>query len=363
MNRFLEKHWFGWGLAAVLALLLTRSIAGGQAGIKPVNSWMEMSPQELQRDNFGSMFPGPVLEPGPHIVWVAVKDNTSAPYSTWRSYGPFDVTPGNKHIVAVGGHHIPAVSWRTWNHRSNNDAAEPATAFYLNQNDSDQIFGVMVVPVCGPVPNTVITGTLTVADLPERRYQCPHHAHPITLDAGKTYVIEMMSPDFGTYLMLEDLAGVLLAQDERPVLADATLNSRLTFRPSATGTYSLLASALSTEGEGNYIITIREVPVMMRMDDRLTPVDEVRNECYVKTYDVAMTAGRRYYVNLESSEFATCMKLLRPDGTIVAFDEGGMDRNTRITFEAPTTGTYQIVATSFGECAVGTFTLTVREEE
>jgi len=366
MNHFFEKHWFGWGLAAILALLLTVSVAAGQGAIKPVNNWMERGPQEVLRENFGSVVPGPTLEPGSHMVWVAAKENSLSPYSTWRSFGPFDVALGQRYLVTVAMNHAPVAFWRVANAHPNNakESSEPASVFYLNQNDGDQILGVLVVPVSGPVPNVVITGTLTPLDLLEPRYPSGHHVHPLMLDKGTTYIIEMLSSDFDTYLMVEDNAGALLAQnDEGTILTNQALNSRVVFRPTTTDTYRLVATAFSPEGAGNYMITVREVPVMMRLEDRLTPSDEARNDCHVKTYDVALTAARRYYIDLESSEFGTCVKLLNPDGMIVAFDEGGMVRDTRITFEARATGNYRIVATSSEERALGAFTLTVREEE
>lgn len=369
MDRFFERYWVGWSLAAALGLLFASTFAAGQTAALPLNNEVRVGPQELQRENLGSIFPGPVLEPGPHMVWVAVKPNATAlPYSMWRSQGPYDVVAGRKYLVIVSGVETPVVTWKEWLERpgASSDPSAPASVSYLNQAEGDSIFGIAVVPATGPVPSVVITGALTSADAREPRHQCPHQAYPVTLEREKTYVVEMRGLDFDTYLMIEDADGNLLAQndDDRIAFTNDALNSRVTFRPPATGTYRLIASAFSPSGEGNYTIIVREIPVIMRLDDYLTPCDEANEDCRYKTYDVALTAGRRYDVALESSEFPTGLKLLDPEGMIVAFDEGGgPDTNTRLTLIAPATGTYRLVATSFSPQAVGVFNLTVREDQ
>jgi len=366
MNRHIEKLWLGWGLAALLGLLLLGSTVGGQNGVKPLGNWLEIGPQELQPENLGTIFAGPQLAPGPHMVWIAAKTNdTLFPYSMWRSYGPFEVAAGQPYLVNVSGSSNPVVRWRAWDTRLLTDPNSLASVSYLNQMEGDATYGIMIVPVVGPTPNMVINATLTSADLPEPRHQCPHKVHEVFLDQGKTYVLEMRSDDFDTYLMLEDGEGALLAQndDDSTVLTAYALNSRIAFQPPTTGTYRLIASAFHPAGEGNYTILGREVPVIMSIEDQLVESAETHNDCFCKTYDVTLTAGRRYYIDLESGAFATYVKLLSQDGTIVAFDEGGgSGLNTRIAYQAPATGTYRLVATSFAERSLGDFSLTVRED-
>jgi len=259
MNHFFEKFWFGWSLAAVLGLLLMGTIASGQPANPDPSNWLAVGPQELQRDNFGSIFPGPTVAPGLHMVWVAAKQNdTGWPYSTWRSYGPFEATAGRSYLITVQSNGVPLVGWKAWSVRANNDLnpGDRAAVFYLNQTASEQIFGITVVPALDSTPR-----------------------------------------------------------------------------------------------------------VVMRVEDLLTAADEARNDCHFKTYDVLLTAGQRYAIDLESKEFDTCVKLLNAASMIVAFDEGGMGEHPRIVFEAATTGIHRIMATSAAEHATGAFALVVREEE
>jgi len=289
------------------------------------------------------------------MVWIAAKQGDTAwPYTTWRSYGPFEVVAGHNYLVTVGSNGIPSVNWKEWGARLNSDA-NLASVFYLNQASSDQILGITVVPALGQVADVIITGTL--------RKTAPD-VHQVYLEGGKTYAIAMMSGEFDTYMTIEDEFGSLLAQndDDDIVLTNRALNTHIAFQPPETGMYRLIASAFGA-GEGNYTITVREIPVMMRVEDILTAGDEVRNDCYSKTYDVALTAGRRYYLDLESSQFSTYAKLLNPDGMIVAFDDGGVGFNTRIVYQATVSGTHRIVATSASNRATGAFAMTLREEE
>jgi len=369
MNQFFERHWLAWSVASALGLLLMGTRVWGADGVPPRSTWMEIGPQELQRDNLGSIFAGPMLEPGPHMVWVAAKENrTELPYTTWRSFGPFDVVAGHKYLVTLRGNGMPVITWKTWDTRLGDEISlnSLASVYYLNLNESDEVHGIIVVPAVGTAPQVVSTGVLAADDPKEARYQCPCHVHPVVLAQGKTYVIEMRSTEFDTYLMLEDGAGSLLAQndDTGTVLTNDALNSRITIQPKTTGLYRVIASAFAPSGAGNYTMSVREIPVMMRVEDELTAADESRNDSYAKSYDVALTAGHRYYIDLDSNAFATYLRVLNPAGLVVSVDEGGgSGMNTRVEFQAVTTGVYRIVATSFEERNLGPFTLTVREEE
>lgn len=72
--------------------------------------------------------------------------------------------------------------------------------------------------------------------------------------AGSTYVVDLASPHFDTYLVLEDAAGKRLAQNDD---FGGTLNSRLVFTAPATGTYRVIASALGDRGQGSFVLQVR----------------------------------------------------------------------------------------------------------
>jgi len=367
MNRFTEKHWFAWSLTAVLGLLLIGSIAAGQNSAP--RTWVQIGPQEFTTENWGTVFAGPTMPAGRYMVWIAAKQQESAlPYRVWHAHGPFEAGAGQSYMVMVMGSERPIATWTAW---KSPEPTEPmvASVHFLNQISDNPAHGVMVAPLLGSaIPRLSLTDMLTAADPLEPRHQCRHRVYPVLLEQGKTYVIEMRSRDFDTYLMLENNRRELLAQndDDAIVLTSEAMNSRITFQPQATTMYSLVASAFSPSGLGNYSITVHEMPVMMQVEDRLTTADEVRNYCFCKEYEVTLTAGRRYFIDLESYDFSTSVHLLNPEGMIVAFDEGGgVDMlNTRIACYRPTTtGTYRVVVSSCTERSTGAFTLAVREDE
>jgi hypothetical protein len=105
---------------------------------------------------------------------------------------------------------------------------------------------------------------------------------------------------------------------------------------------------------------MRELPVVMRVEAELPIRDEARDNCYERVQEATLNEGERYIIHLESKEYATCLKLLNPEGMIVAFHDEGMPSNgAHIIYEAPRTGTYRLVASSMTTHAVGAFTLTV----
>ena len=78
------------------------------------------------------------------------------------------------------------------------------------------------------------------------------------LAEGKTYVIDMTSPDqkaLDPYLRLQDAAGKQLAFDDD---SGGGLNARITFRAPATGTYRIVATSFANAGRGEFTLMVRE---------------------------------------------------------------------------------------------------------
>ena len=76
----------------------------------------------------------------------------------------------------------------------------------------------------------------------------------IDLEAGKDYVLDLESQNFDAYLRLGHLNGTKIAEDDD---SGGNLNSRIRFRPPATGSYVVTATSLGG-GFGAYTLTIRE---------------------------------------------------------------------------------------------------------
>src|ERR1051325_669640 len=180
----------------------------------------------------------------------------------------------------------------------------------------------------GPLPttDTVLMGFISCGGENGER-QCPFRLHYVTMERGRTYAVRIASTSFNAALAIEDEAGNQLARD---IDDYDTMPGCAVFRPSVTGTYRLIASVRPPLEEGFYVITIRELPVVFSVEDEMTTSDPMRNECYMRTYDVPMTVGHRYIIDLASREFSPYLKLLDSDGMIVAFeDESCVGRGAR----------------------------------
>jgi hypothetical protein len=84
----------------------------------------------------------------------------------------------------------------------------------------------------------------------------PFKVHPVKLEAGKNYQIDLCTTAFDSHLVLEDAAGKVLA---RGFDVDA-LNGRLLFRPATTDTYRIVATAHQEDARGSYTLTVAENP-------------------------------------------------------------------------------------------------------
>jgi Caspase domain/Bacterial pre-peptidase C-terminal domain len=197
------------------------------------------------------------------------------------------------------------------------------------------------------------------------------------LKAGVGYTIDLVSTDFDTYLRLEDSAGKHLMEDDD---SGVGLNARLTLTPSADASYRIVATSYKP-ATGRFTLTVRAngqgrgaaaagAPLALqagtaKVEERLTnkdDLDAVRKTSYRKVYLVKMEAKREYTINLKSKDFDAYLRLEDDAGKQVASDDdGGGDRNALIRFTAPATGTYRIIATTFGERTMGAFLLSVEE--
>jgi hypothetical protein len=93
---------------------------------------------------------------------------------------------------------------------------------------------------------TTFQGNLT----DESRQQTHDHK----LEAGITYVIDMRSAVFDTYLKLLDAKGTLIAENDD--IAPNNLNSRIIFTPKESGAFRIVATSYQERGRGTYTVTI-----------------------------------------------------------------------------------------------------------
>ena len=83
-------------------------------------------------------------------------------------------------------------------------------------------------------------------------------SYPLKMTAGKTYMIDMSSAQFDTYLRLENDKGKVLAENDD--ISDENLNSRIIFNCKEDGNYRIVATSYQQAGRGAYVLIIREFP-------------------------------------------------------------------------------------------------------
>jgi serine protease Do len=76
--------------------------------------------------------------------------------------------------------------------------------------------------------------------------------HEVKMTAGENYVIDMKSQEIDSYLLLENPAGKVVADD------DDGPNARIIYRAPEDGTYRIIATSFGTEETGSYTLTVRK---------------------------------------------------------------------------------------------------------
>jgi WD40 repeat protein/serine/threonine protein kinase len=105
----------------------------------------------------------------------------------------------------------------------------------------------LIKQVGARVTETALEGTLTDKKIEQ--------VHEMKLRAGTTYLIDLESEEFDTFLKLRDPNNKLLAENDD--ISPENLNSRLVFTPMEDGTYRIVAASFEGSGRGAYSLTIR----------------------------------------------------------------------------------------------------------
>jgi thiol-disulfide isomerase/thioredoxin len=102
---------------------------------------------------------------------------------------------------------------------------------------------------------------------------------------------------------------------------------------------------------------------LLKVTDKLSnddPADKVRTQSKCKIHTLKMEAGKGYKIDLRSDQFDSYLRLEDPTGAQVAEDDdsGGFP-HARIVYQAPKSGDYRIIVTTYKGGATGTYNLTV----
>ena len=207
----------------------------------------------------------------------------------------------------------------------------------------------------------------------------------VTLDADRTYLIDLEGSDTGAGTLLDpylygihDANGVRLAgtTDDN---GGAGTNSRVTFTAAADGTYYVAAGA-DGNWEGTYTLSVADVTDdfaagtntngTVSVDGSVTGEIEVGGDR--DWFAVTLEADKTYLIDLEGSDTGAgtlddpyLYGVHDADGELIpgtTNDDNGIfsTPNSRVTFTAAADGTYYVAAGAVGE-GEGTYTLWVEE--
>jgi hypothetical protein len=221
-----------------------------------------------------------------------------------------------------------------------------------------------------------VKGQLQDNDPKDPKRDQPCKTYMVKLKKSTTYIIDMASVDFDSYLRLENVKGVQVAEDDDSGRGVTGLDAQIVFTPETDGTFKVVATRFA-DGTGNFALAVRELSYRtgkvqpidkgeLKIESKLTsdePLDPLGPKHHYKVYSVKMVAGRRYTIDLVSNRFDAFLRLHDAQFKKLAEDDdSGGNLNSRIVFMAKADGVYHIVATTF-DGDLGVFTLTVREQK
>jgi hypothetical protein len=198
----------------------------------------------------------------------------------------------------------------------------------------------------------------------------PGEAWVLAGSAGQRLSVILESEDFDSYLYLTGpgLAEVLTDDD-----GAGSLDSQIDVTLPVDGEYTVVASALSSGSFGAYMIRVDEAadPNDLPLDGTVALGQSADGLLSAsgpavidgkpgQVYAFEATSGQRVRIDLQSDEFDTYLYLVGPGLSEPLFDDdGGNERNSQLTVTFPETGTYRIIASSFGSSSSGGFTVSV----
>jgi len=175
--------------------------------------------------------------------------------------------------------------------------------------------------------------------------------------AGQSVMLEMMSSDVGSYLMLIAPNGQLIARTgSNGVNRKALLLQKL----GQTGTYVLLANAERPEQSGGYDLRISR-PLLVeqgRLDASSAPCFSNGARC--QQYGFQGQAGQTVTMWAQSA-FDSYLIVQDAKGETVV--EGQADREGNVTFQLPTDGWYSLIVAGVHAEAEGSFVVSIMDDQ
>ncbi len=197
----------------------------------------------------------------------------------------------------------------------------------------------------------------------------PYHVWTYTADAARTLRIEMRSPAFDAYLVLQDSAGRYLAHDDN---SGSERNARITYDVAGGIRYRVVARTFG-DSVGAYTLRISEpTATVERITGEARRGQEVAGTLAAtdpklddgRPYHVYLftgTAGDSVTIEMRSDAFDAYVIVRDTRGRVLGEDDdSGGELNSRLVVRIPEAGPYHVIATGFSANSAGRYTLRVR---
>ena len=226
-----------------------------------------------------------------------------------------------------------------------------------------------------------VNGTLAQAD-PRTTDKGRFRVYRFEGRQGQKLIATMRSGDFDAFLTVARMVGgitdAIASDDDRGGGEDNT-DARVRFTVPETGTYLLVAQALSEEGVGAYTLTLAATPAAttatprpitsgQTVSGRLEETDALLedDDTWYDTYTFQGRRGQRFLIEMKSDSLDAFLNVGKMEGTefssIRVDDDGGDGTNSRLVITLPDDGQYVIRANEVGN-KTGPYTLSFTERE
>lgn len=178
--------------------------------------------------------------------------------------------------------------------------------------------------------------------------------------AGETVRINMTG-EFDTLLNLYDPNDAFATSNDD---SNGTLNSEIIYVLPETGMYTIEARGFSSESVGNYTLALATItPGSMAT---IAYGGQINGDLVIgerEAWTFSGTQGDTVTIFLYSTDFDSYVYLYTSSDMLLGTDDDtGGDLDSSLTYTLPYTGTYSIVAASYGDNGTGSYTLHLWQE-
>lgn len=201
------------------------------------------------------------------------------------------------------------------------------------------------------------TGSLDDADA-SRDNGARYDATTVTLRENQRLRVRMTSDAFDTYLVVRGPKGEEFVNDD----FEGTRVSQVELVAASAGTWTVWASAYTSEGRGAYTLetTSGAVARVETIEGRLDPRDQqLPKGEFFDLFERALRADAPFTVELFSYGFDGFLVVQAPSGRFYRNDDDGDTHTSRLRDLTPEPGTWKIWVTTTGADAMGAYDLRI----